>query len=165
MFSGRFGNTTGRPYLEALVFLPRLNLTGGVSFLVDTGADQTVLMPTDSMRMGINYGSLLPAHVLSGIGGTCKSFKESALIMFSDESNAQLVVYAIEILIAKRKAAHLRCASLLGRNVLHRLRMTYDFRQKKIVFTASSADARVSVKKANTKALKGKIKQLKHLPQ
>jgi hypothetical protein len=74
-------------------------------------------------------------------------------------------VYGIEILIAEKKAARLRCASLLGRDVLHRLRMTYDFRQKEIVFTASSADARVSVEKASAKALKGKIRQLKHLPQ
>ena len=133
--------------------------------MVDTGADQTVLMPTDILRLGIKYSSLLPAHTLSGIGGKCKSFKESALIIFSDESNAQLAVYDIEISIAEKKAAHLRCASLLGRDVLHRLRMSYDFRQNKIVFTVSSADARVSVDKGNAKALKGKIKKLKHLPQ
>src|SRR5205085_2898066 len=33
MFNGRFGNTTGRPYVEALVNLPRLGITSGVSFL------------------------------------------------------------------------------------------------------------------------------------
>jgi hypothetical protein len=115
--------------------------------------------------MGIKYGSLLPSHVLSGIGGKCKSFKESALIIFSDESNAQLVVYDIEISIAEKKAAHLRCASLLGRDVLHRLRMSYNFRQKRILFAVSSADARVSLEKGNAKALQGKIKTLKHLPQ
>jgi hypothetical protein len=74
-------------------------------------------------------------------------------------------VYDIQISIAKKKAVHLRCASLLGRDVLHRLRMSYDFRQKEIVFTASSADARVCVEKQNGKALKGEIKKLKHLPQ
>jgi hypothetical protein len=115
--------------------------------------------------MGINYRSLRPAHALSGIGGRCKSFQESALIIFSDESNAQLVVYDIEISIAEKKAAHLHCASLLGRDVLHRLRMSYNFRQNKIVFTVSSADVRVSLDKGNGEALKGKIKKLRHLPQ
>jgi len=124
MFSGRFGNTIERPYLEALVFLPRLNLSGGVSFLVDTGADQSVLMPTDALRLGVKYGSLHPAHALSGIGGRCKSFIESAIIVFSDESKRELVVYEIEISIAERKAAHLHFASLLGRDVPHRLRMS-----------------------------------------
>ncbi len=132
---------------------------------MDTGADQTVLMPTDSIRLGIKYGSLLPAHVLSGIGGECKSYKESALILFSDESNAQLVVYDIEISIAEKKAAPLRCASLLGRDVLHRLRMSYNFPQSKIVFTVCSADARISVEKGKAESLKGKIKKLKHLLQ
>jgi hypothetical protein len=115
--------------------------------------------------MGLNYRCLRPAHLLSGIGGECKSFQEPALIIFSDESKAQLVVYDIQISIAEKKAAHLRCASLLGRDVLHRLRMSYNFRQKKIVFTVSSADARVSLEKANAETLKGKIKELKPLPQ
>ena len=58
MFSGRYGNTSGRPYLEARVILPNLKIGGDVSFIVDTGADRTVLMPIDVKRMGIDYKKL-----------------------------------------------------------------------------------------------------------
>ena len=74
-------------------------------------------------------------------------------------------MYDIQNSIAEKKAAHLRCASLLGRDVLHRLRMSYNFLQKRIVFTVSSADARISVDKGKAKALKGKIEKLRRLPQ
>jgi predicted aspartyl protease len=165
MFSGRFGNTSRRPYVEALVIIPRLDITSGVSFLVDTGADQTVLMPTDAVRMGIKYRSLHAAQTLSGIGGKCKSFRESAAIIFYDESNTRLVEYDIQIWIAEKKAAHLRCASLLGRNVLDRLHMSYNFSKKKLDFTVISADARAPVYKGHAQTLKAKIKSVKPLPQ
>jgi hypothetical protein len=45
--AGRFGDTTGRPYLEGRLVLPRLGKRGDFSFLVDTGADYTYLMPGD----------------------------------------------------------------------------------------------------------------------
>ena len=135
--------------------------------MVDTGADQTVLMPTDAVRMGVEYRTLASAkgHALSGIGGKCKSFNERAIIVFSDDSNAQLVAYEIEISIAEKKAAQLRCASLLGRDVLHRLRMSYNFRKKKIVFTVTSADARVALDKRRANSLKARIEKLEPLPQ
>lgn len=43
MLRGRFGDTTGAPYIEGRLILTRLNLTADISFLVDTGADYTVL--------------------------------------------------------------------------------------------------------------------------
>ena len=67
--------------------------------------------------------------------------------------------------IAEKKAAQLRCASLLGRDVLHRLRMSYNFRKKKIVFTVTSADARVALDKRRANSLKARIEKLEPLPQ
>ena len=48
MLQGRFGDTSGRPYMSARVIVPRLNVTGNVSFIFDTGADFTMLMPADA---------------------------------------------------------------------------------------------------------------------
>lgn len=39
MIVGRFGDTTGRPYVEAIVWFERLKVRMNVSFLVDTGAE------------------------------------------------------------------------------------------------------------------------------
>ena len=53
MLQGRFGDTSGRPYMEGHVLLPRLGWRGYVSFIFDTGADTSLLMPLDARRMGI----------------------------------------------------------------------------------------------------------------
>ena len=40
MLEGRFGDTTGRPYVDGRLFvLGRQELNSNISFLVDTGAD------------------------------------------------------------------------------------------------------------------------------
>ena len=142
MFSGRFGETSGRPYIEAQVILPRLKMSSGVSFIVDTGADQTVLMPLDAVRLGIHYRRLRRGPNLFGMGGSCKSYRESALIVFS-ENNRRLILYEIEIGIIEKRKEFMRTRSLLGRDILDRLRMDYDASKGVITFKAVSADATI----------------------
>lgn len=142
MFSGRFGETSGRPYIEAQVILPRLKMSSGVSFIVDTGADQTVLMPLDAVRLGINYRRLRRGQNLFGVGGSCKSYRESALIVFS-ENNRRLFLYEIEIGIIEKRKEFMRTRSLLGRDILDRLRMDYNASKGVITFKAVSPDATI----------------------
>jgi predicted aspartyl protease len=126
MFKGRFGNTSEAPYLEALVILPNLGIRSGVSFLVDTGADETVLMPADAVKMGVNYKKLQKAQSLVGIGGRCDSFKDRAVIVLFDHRRNLIFGYDIEIKIVDYKAAITKlgfCPSLLGRDILKRLKM------------------------------------------
>jgi hypothetical protein len=47
MIEGRFGNTSGAPFLEGRIILLRFGVRGLVSFLVDTGADATIITPLD----------------------------------------------------------------------------------------------------------------------
>ena len=142
MFRGRFGDTSGRPYVEAQVILPRLNISSGVSFIVDTGADRTVLMPLDAVRMGIDYRKLQRAGSLFGVGGACKSFSEPALIVFS-ENNRRLFLYDIKIAIIEKRHEFMRTRSLLGRDILDRLRMDYNASKQSITFKVVSADATI----------------------
>ena len=58
MLRGRFGESSGRPYVSARVFIPRLALAGNVSFIFDTGADSSVLMPADAATLAVDYGML-----------------------------------------------------------------------------------------------------------
>ena len=60
MLSGRFGGTTGRPYIEAFLSIPSMGINGAVSFLIDTGADSTVLMQADATRLQLDYSQLTP---------------------------------------------------------------------------------------------------------
>ena len=161
MFNGRFGNTSGAPYLETLVILPRLGIRSGVSFLVDTGADETVLMPADAIKMGVDYNKLLRGHPLVGIGGQCKSFKEQAIIALSDNDRKLLFAYEIDIKIVDDRAAinkHGYCPSLLGRDILKHLKMRYDPKERMLVFTLLSADVAIPLNERSAQALRKELR-------
>ena len=99
MIIGRFGNTTGRPHLEGRVVIPRLKLSANVSFIVDTGADKTVLMPMDGIKMGLNYQNLVNTVDTVGIGGVAKDFIEPAVVVFLDDAG-MLYIYSISLHIS-----------------------------------------------------------------
>src|SRR3954452_24025110 len=92
MILGRFGNTSGRPYLAAYIVIPGLNVSGSVSFLVDTGADGTVLMPTDSIRLGVDFSRLSNPVTTFGVGGASVDFGTRAVLLVSDN-----VLYGFEV--------------------------------------------------------------------
>ena len=124
MIRGRFGDTTGRPYLEARVEV--LDRHVDVSFIVDTGADATLLSPGDAERLGLDPGLFGPRDLsIGGLGkGSAKCARTSALITFTDDE--YVWVYTIALAIGFRDDLDLRLPSLLGRDILDRWRMTYD---------------------------------------
>ena len=91
MITGRFGDTSGRPFIEARLYLPRLNLSGDVSFLLDTGADASILMPADARRLGVPFNQLEGDNECGGLGGTVHCFVERAL------SKLQVVVRSADM--------------------------------------------------------------------
>jgi predicted aspartyl protease len=133
MLEGRFGNTSGAPYIEARVSFPRLSLRGLVSFLIDTGADGTVFMPTDSRKFGIDFKSLRNPNTSEGIGGLAQAFKEVAVLSFSDRR--YIYSYLVPILISAPTPHNLRFPSLLGRDILKSGHLVMDTTKKKVTFT------------------------------
>ncbi|MEE8337766.1 MAG: aspartyl protease family protein [Dehalococcoidia bacterium] len=124
MLEGRFGDTTGSPYIEGQVSLPRLGVVSNVSFLVDTGASRSVLGAVDVRAMGVDISDLRGSVPVDGIGGTEYCFEEDAYLLFSDDEKT--FYYRIDLLISSRSADdELRLPSILGRHVLHRWKMYY----------------------------------------
>ena len=124
---GRFGDTSGRPYLEARIQSPRLGIFGHISFLVDTGADRTTVHPLDGARLSVDYENLVWSASAVGIGGKrVKQAPERALVVFSQPGKA-LYVYDMDVLIAPQdhSATSMRIPSLLGRDILDRWEMRY----------------------------------------
>ncbi|MDE2695872.1 MAG: hypothetical protein OXH97_05075 [Chloroflexota bacterium] len=68
MIDGRFGDTSGRPYVEGRVYFPRFDLEGDISFLVDTGADASLLNPGDVARIGVDVDLLEGRAESFGLG-------------------------------------------------------------------------------------------------
>lgn len=142
MLRGRFGDTSGRPYIEGRLILPNLNIRGDISFLVDTGSDETRLHPIDGVRLNIDYGQLSGDAESIGTSGLSHDFIEPAVVIFS-EPKRFLYVYNITLRIAPYDVEIIDLPSLLGRNILDRWRMTYNPPKKSLLFKVVSADVTV----------------------
>ena len=127
MLIGRYGDTTGQPYIEGLVSLPRLGIQAvQVSFLVDTGAGRCILSAVDAKAMGIASADLIGDYPVYGIGGADTCFEEEAYLAFVDEATGRISYYRVILLIGKREpGGGQTLPSILGREILHRWRMFY----------------------------------------
>ena len=125
MIQGRFGNTSGRPYIEARLAFPRLNISGDISFIFDTGADSSLLMPIDSGRLGVDFSRLTTTTESRGIGGLSKQFLEPAILAFT-HPGVCLHVYFLSLRIATPTPDIADIPSLLGRDIIDRWAITYD---------------------------------------
>lgn len=144
MLTGRFGDTSGRPYIEGRLILPRLKIRGDISFCVDTGADRSLLLPGDGERMGVDYTKLTGKAQSMGLGGICYNFMEPALFVFS-EPKRFLHVYIMLLAIAPASPKMMGIPSLLGRDILDRWRMVYHPAKKRLTFQVVSADVTVPI--------------------
>ena len=147
MIIGRFGSTTGRPYMKGRLYLPRLGISGRVSFLVDTGADQSMLMPADAIRLRVPYDQLRGDSEAYGIGGSVHSYVERARIMFT-EPDVALHGYEIDLDIVGLDPAMIDYTSLLGRDVIDRWQMTYDPAGVGLKARVRSADFTINLRTA-----------------
>ena len=125
MLRGRFGDTSGTPYVEGQIKLPNFGLSSDISFLVDTGADRTELMPLNGLIMGLDYSRLSAVTSVRGIDGRpFNQFEELAVVTFS-EARKNLYIYEIDIVIAPPTRYNRDIASILGRDILNRWEMIY----------------------------------------
>ena len=142
---GRFGDTTGRPHVEGRLYVPRLDVQSDVLFMVDTGADETALLPDDCERIGLDYSALRPgAGPAVGIGGFSRSYTEQAVIVFR-EPNRMLHCYRVDLGILE-PAEHLAGApSLLGRDILKHWLMRYSPPTNRLTFRVASAHRQIPI--------------------
>ena len=125
MIVGRFTDD-GLPYIGGFVTLLRLGVRGRVRFLVDTGSDTTVLHPDAAADLGCPFDLLdNPAEFISA-GGALLYYMEPALLSFDDD-NGGAWEFEIDISIAKPGPVTDGLDSLLGRDLLNRMSMEYDF--------------------------------------
>lgn len=144
MIQGRFGNTTGRPYVNGRLLLPRLKLSTNLSFLVDTGADVSALMPTDGIKMGINYQTLTNPKAIGGIGGSARCFQESAVLVFAEPNRNLIRLYSVTMMVSGVAPHLMKTPSIVGRDILDRWYMRYDPSKSSLKFTVRSADHTLS---------------------
>ena len=116
--------------MNARLVLPRLGVAGPVDFLVDTGAAASVLHPDDGIALGCPFDDLHLPLAFVGVGGTHTYYRETAVIEFDDGGTE--VGLRLEMAVAKPHPAADGLDSLLGRDILNRMRMEYDFPQEQL---------------------------------
>jgi hypothetical protein len=146
---GRFGDTTGRPYLEGRLLLPTQGVQLDISFLVDTGADKSMLMPGDGLRSTLDYGKLTGNEWVGGISGAMSVFTEQAAIVFT-EPGKKLYMYMLNIHIAPASPETMDCSSLLGRDILDNWEMLYRPTTGQLLFDVKMADMTLPISKKGT---------------
>lgn len=140
MPTGWFSNRPpldGHPFVESAVWLPRLNASGRVRFLVDTGCTVTTLHPQDSKDLGLDFSMLQQGGIALGIGGSQAEYSENAEVSFLH--NAQIVTYRITISIAPPLDHNRWLPSLLGMDIIRHWRMVCDVQNEELAFEVHDA--------------------------
>lgn len=145
MLIGRFGNTTGRPYIEGRLIFPRLQIRGDISFLVDTGSDRSLLNPVDGNRLRIDYSRLGDEEDSVGVGGISRNYQEREVLVFS-EPRRVLYIYTVNLAIAPPSPDIMDLPTLLGREILDQWRLVCEPTRGILTATVRSADARIPLR-------------------
>ena len=123
----------------------RLRVNADVWFCVDTGADNTTLMPMDGSNVSLDYSTLNKSDQSMGISGAIDSYKERAIVVFREQSSA-IHGYDIDLTIIKPdpdKPGINRLPSLLGRDILNRWTMHYSPTTDSLTFEVVTADVTI----------------------
>jgi len=125
MIHGHFGELR-RPYVSGSLLLPMAPREGRINFLLDTGADQTCLMPADAKAMRLKFEDLLLGKETRarGIGGRVKVHPQTGTITFL-ELSVGLVIYEVSVLVYPDRSPYRDYPSILGRDVLNDWRIRY----------------------------------------
>lgn len=131
MISGRIDPFSWRPFLQAYVEIPSLDVRGFVDFLLDTGTDDTVLMPGDARRLKIDYKKIARTDTSIGSAGFTLDRIVRAVVIVPEEDVATYL-YEIDLRLPEfdpKKPEMLKPPSLLGRDIMSRWRTTFDGRR------------------------------------
>ena len=146
MIAGYFDTDTGQPRPSIQLNVHTLATDGGVldvTFLIDTGADYTVLSPNDAVRLrtelGVDLLSLPPGVMLGGIGGEIATRRIQVAIARSN------FAWQGEILLAEPPPGRfIEMPSILGWDVMRYLTLFMDYATRRVLLLEPGDAATVS---------------------
>ena len=121
-----------RPYVDAELRIQGTGTSLAISFLIDTGADDTILHPRDLEQ---SEGHLLDTPFdehperqwIGGVGGGAYIIPLSARLFFRTDTATDNLWQDVRVWVAEPTATNWRLPSLLGRDLLHLFRLTIDY--------------------------------------
>jgi len=133
---------TPAPRVQVSCFIPCLDLSAEVDFMVDTGASGTCL--NGGYALGLQrYMRKETLRPSTGIGGQCGYYREDAVLVFTD-TTGQLIDFELELSIQrirkflwmKPSLSTLLTPCLLGRDVLSEWELRYDHKRGEVTLIA-----------------------------
>lgn len=133
MIRGVFGSD-GRPYIVGLLYFPGLSLPPAghdpvpVGFLLDTGADVTMLFPRDAYRLGIKFDHHFAGRQRSrveGVGPPAEVYDEVCHLVLPHEDGTE-DAYVGRIKVALPHSHNVLHPSILGRDAFDHYVVYYD---------------------------------------
>ena len=110
-----------------------------MSFLLDTGADVTLLMTDDASNLSVDFEQLQSSAALaSGIGGDTALYQVEARLIFTDQDNTY--IYRTDLAMAEPSERNRGIPSLLGRDILSRWLLRYEAPRGVLAAEVDSAD-------------------------
>lgn len=122
-----------------------MRISSFVSFLVDTGADRSMVGPADAMRMGVRYDLLENSSLITGIGGVKTVYLEHAILGFAGSSHLHL--YELPVGLTEHDSDLEGVPSLLGRDILDRWKIVYCRPDNILSFEVRTADSSVPIRR------------------
>ena len=132
MIEGYF-REDGTPHVAVRLVLPRLGVSDDVRMLVDTGSTSTILHSDDGGNMDVPFEELRNEVTVTSVSGTQTYYAEPAVVSFFYGEGRQ--DFRIDLYVAKPHPTVDGLESLLGRDILNRLGISYDFRRNWLEFS------------------------------
>lgn len=128
------------PMVRVALFLPKITTQWvGVDFVLDTGADATMLFPSDAIfTVGIDRAALddpkqwPPVKSMGGVAGSGECYPWQARYTFQHEGGHWHAPIDGQIEIVRPTVDTMPVESLLGWDVLQHFRITVDWPQRQI---------------------------------
>ena len=130
---GKFIDSFG-PCIAAVLEIPRLDVSGPLALLVDTGSPYTVLLPGGAEYIGVEleavYSEVDPIEAPT-VGGPVPVWLEKAVLHLVDE-RGDLIGFDLTVCVAPRSTHETEHMGLLGRDILDQLTLLYDRRSERL---------------------------------
>ncbi len=128
----RIPGVAARPYLDVEVLVEGTSSVFTVHFLIDTGADDTILHPGDLQRpdvpsLALPFDDHPEGHQVGGVGGGGYIVPISARLFFRTDDGMGRLGRDARVWVARPTDANRRLPSLLGRDLLQFFRLTVDY--------------------------------------
>jgi predicted aspartyl protease len=134
MIRGRLAGRAGRlrPFVTARLTVASQSVSDDVDFLIDTGADSTLLAPADALLLGIDTSRFSAGPATTGIGGTSATVATQATLRLG-RFDFQLHLRILMPGPGMPSPAANAIPSLLGRDVLSHFALFFEERTGRVL--------------------------------